>query len=533
VTMRRILVALALALAAAAVTPAQEAALGRTDFPTSGSAASQPYFLKGLLLLHSFEYPDAAEEFRKAEAADPGFAMAYWGEAMSYNHALWMQRDRDAARKALERLAPTRAERLAKAPTEREKLYLEAVEELYADGEKADRDRAYAAAMLRLHERYPDDLDAAVFYALAVMGTCEDQRDVATYMRAAAVIEEVFAKNPQHPGAAHYLIHCYDDPAHAPLGMRPARVYATIAPAAVHALHMPSHIFFASGMWEDAVASNEASWKASVERAQRRSLGAGEHSFHALSWLEYAYLQLGRWREARATLATMEADEKADPTSRGSDSLDGMRAAWIVETRRCGDGVMPPASATAARDQFVRGVCALDAGDRAAAGTALAALEAPVPAVDGGHAHGGSMTTYGKEHAAAAVASVLHTELEAMLALARGEKAEAVILAAGAARAEDALTFEFGPPAVVKPAHELSGEILLAVGRPEDARREFEISLAHNPGRWLSLLGLARACAAAGDTAASRAAYARLKAQWSHADADVLGRAEAASVPAR
>ena len=278
--------------------------LGSIEFATSGSPAAQQRFLKGALLLHSFEYPDAADEFREAQRVEPGFAMAYWGEAMTYNHPLWMEQDRDAARKALERLAPTKEARRAKAPTERERMYLDAVEALYGDGEKEARDREYAAAMRRLHERFPDDLDAASLYALALLGTCERKRDTAVYMQAAAVAEEVFAKNPRHPGAAHYLIHCYDDPVHAPLGMRAARVYSKIAPAAVHALHMPSHIFFAMGMWEEAVASNEQSWAASVERAKRKGLSASDHSFHALSWLEYAYLQLGRRSDARRTLSS-------------------------------------------------------------------------------------------------------------------------------------------------------------------------------------------------------------------------------------
>src|SRR5262249_13975807 len=237
-TRRRALLT-AVSIAAAVVARGQPAALGRTDFPTSGSPAAQEPFLRGALLLHSFEYSDAAEAFRKAQAAQPGFAMAYWGEAMTYNHPLWSEQDRDAARRALERLAPTPAERLAKAPTPREKMYLEAVEALYGEGDRAARDRAYAEAMRRLHERFPDDLDAEAFYALALLGTTEGKRDFAVYMKAAALVEDVFAKNREHPGAAHYLIHCYDDPVHAPLGMRAARVYAGFAPAAVHALHMP------------------------------------------------------------------------------------------------------------------------------------------------------------------------------------------------------------------------------------------------------------------------------------------------------
>jgi tetratricopeptide (TPR) repeat protein len=507
---------------------AQEPVLGRTDFPASGSAAAMPHFLRGLLLLHSFEYADAAEEFREAGRLDPGFAMAFWGEAMTYNHPLWMERNRDAAVRALERLAPTRAERRAMAPTEREKLYLDAVEELYAEGDKVDRDRAYAEAMRGLHEKNPDDLDAAAFYALALLGTCEDKRDVATYMQAAAVLEDVFAKNPQHPGAAHYLIHCYDDPVHAPLGMRPALVYASIAPSAVHALHMPSHIFFASGMWEASVASNEASWKASVERAARKGLGAGDHSFHALSWLEYAYLQLGRWREARADLATMQTDAEAAAGERTATSLSFMRAAWIVETRRCDGGVLPPASATAPRDHFVRGMCALGSGDRASAQAELDALRIAAPAGEDRHGHGTPAAAYAGK-GGAAVGRVLALELEALMALARGETDVAAARALDAVSAEDAMSFEFGPPVVVKPAHELSGEILLAASRPSEARREFEASLARNPGRALSLLGLARAQVAAGDTAEGRQVYARLAAQWTRADADLPWRSEVLS----
>jgi hypothetical protein len=433
--------------------------------------------------------------------------------------------------KALERLAPTSEQRIARAPTEREKMYMETAEELWADGEKADRDGAYAEAMRKLHERFPDDLDAAAFYGLALLGTCEEHRDVRVYMEAAAIEEEVFAKNREHPGAAHYLIHCYDDPVHAPLGMRAARVYATIAPDAVHALHMPSHIFFASGMWEEAVASNEASWKASVERAERKNLPAGDHSFHALSWLEYANLQLGRWREARSQLATMESDAKADPGEMTSSSLSAMRASWIVDTRRC-EGLVPPASATAPRDEFVRGLCALDSGDHAGARAAVKALGEPAEVgKDEAHMHGGSGSSYAR--GGASVGRILGLELQSLLAFGGGNREEGLRLASEAAAAEDTMSFEFGPPVVVKPAHELSGELLLAAGKPADARREFETSLSHDPGRALSLLGLARAEAAAGDAVASKETSAKLAKQWSRADPDVKNRAEVLAAAGR
>jgi tetratricopeptide (TPR) repeat protein len=503
------------ATAVAAPSVAQE--LGSIEFPTSGSPAAQAHFLRGALLLHSFEYPDAGEEFREAQRLEPGFAMAYWGEAMTYNHPLWMEQNREAARKALERLAPTAEARRTKAPTEREKMYLDAVEILYGEGEKEARDRDYAAAMRRLHERFPEDLDAASLYALSLLGSCERKRDTAVYMKAAAVAEEVFAKNPRHPGAAHYLIHCYDDPVHAPLGMRPARVYAKIAPAAVHALHMPSHIFFAMGMWEEAAASNEQSWAASLDRAKRKNLSAADHSFHALSWLEYAYLQLGRRADARRILSLMEADAKEGGETT-SESLDAMRAVWIVETADCS---MPPRpEASRARDRFARGVCALGAGDAAGARRELDAMRAGTPEKPDAHAHAGMGY---RESRDGEIAAVLAKELEAKLAAGSGDLAGAARLASEAAAAEDAMTFDFGPPPVVKPAHELAGEMLLAASRPADARKEFDAALAHAPGRSLSLLGLVRSADASGDVAAARDARARLASNWRHADSGVPG----------
>jgi hypothetical protein len=528
-SLRERLLALALgAVASAAAGQPSASELGRIDFPTSGSAPAQQAFLRGVLLLHSFEYEDAAEEFRNAQKIEPSFAMAYWGEAMTANHPIWMDRDRDAARSTLERLAPTAAERLGKAPTAREKAYLDAVEILYADGEKAERDRAYADAMGRLKERFPEDLEAASFYALALLGTCEGRRDVSTYMKAAAVAEEVFAKNPEHPGAAHYLIHSYDDPVHAPLGMRAARVYAKIAPAATHALHMPSHIFLASGMWDEVVSSNEASWKASVDRAERKSLGPDAHSFHALSWLSYGYLQQGRYEDARRTVALMEADASGAGSARARSALVAMRAAYRVETGRW-PGEAPGAAAAdgssvPALDLFVRGLDAVESGDRQAADRALSKLAAGAPADDSYHSHGGDSKPDVSPRPT--TDEVLRKLLEAKVQFAAGHRDRAIALAREAAANEDAMTYEFGPPDVVKPSHEMLGEMLLAAGRPGEARVEFDASLARAPGRARSLLGLARSAAAEGRREESEEAFAKLREVWKRADAGVAGLAE-------
>lgn len=500
--------------------------LGRIDFATSGSPEAREHLLRGVLLLHSFEFGDAAEEFRQAQKIEPGFAMAYWGEAMTFNHPLWMEKDNEAARKVLDRLAATAPERRAKAPTEREKMYLDAVEALYGKGkgDKAADDRAYAEAMRRLHEKFPEDQDAAAFYALSLLSTCEGKRDVAVYMKGAAIAEEVFAKNPLHPGAVHYLIHSYDDPVHAPLGMRAARVYAKIAPAAGHALHMPSHIFFASGMWEEATASNEAAWKASLDRAERKSLGPDEHNYHALFWLEYSYLQMGRYADARRVLSTMEEDAKKSGSDRAKSHRAMMRAAYVVETRRFDGDVARALSEDGERGValFAEGFAAAAKADRDRAGTALAAI-GKEPA--GGH-HGGSGYAMGRASGAGADA-IMKKELEALLASLGGDRDRGLALAKEAAAAEDAMSFEFGPPSVVKPAHELLGEMLLNAGNAAEGRAEFERSLAHAPERALSLLGLARAASKAGDRAAAQDAYRRLAAVWRRADPDLPELAEA------
>ncbi len=511
-------------LAAAGPAAAQASNLGKIDFPNSGAAAAQEPFLRGVLLLHSFEYEDAREAFQEAQKADPGFALAYWGEAMTYNHPLWREQDRDAALKALERLAPTAAARLAKAPTPREKGYLSALEILYADGDKLERDLAYSEAMRGLREKYPDDLDAASFYALSILGTTQGERDFAVYMRAAAVAEEVFAKNPQHPGATHYLIHSYDDPVHAPLGLRAARVYARIAPAASHAQHMISHIYVALGDWDAVEDANVKAFAVSEDRARRKGLPAHVRSHHALHWLEYAYLQQGRYREARQTLDLIEADARSSGSTGARWYFAAMRAAYVVQT---GDSKNVPSgidtkgiglSATAA-DLFAIGYAAWRDGDPEGISRALAQLRASrenAPEASSHHHASWSALNTPRDLAVAAIAE---KELQALLSWHGGEKEKALGLLQEAAAAEDALPVEFGPPDVVKPPHELLGEFLLQLGKAKEAQQQFELALKRTPRRSPTLLGLARAADQAGDRDTADMAYAELRQIWQKADA--------------
>ena len=217
--------------------------LGSLEFPNSGAREAQKDFLQGVLYLHSFEYTHAADAFGRAQEVDPEFMLAYWGEAMSYTHPVWNQQDVDKAREVLARYGPDRDARGMKTQANRERMYLDAIEILYGEGGKAQRDTLYADAMLRLVEAVPEDLEAKVFYSLALLGLSQGDRHVPTYLRAAEYSKEVFGQNRNHPGAAHYIIHAFDDPEHAPLGLPMALAYSKIAPAAAHAQHMTSHIF--------------------------------------------------------------------------------------------------------------------------------------------------------------------------------------------------------------------------------------------------------------------------------------------------
>jgi tetratricopeptide (TPR) repeat protein len=483
----------ALAFLIAGPAPAQGPKLGTVDFPTSGGAAAQEHFVRGVLYLHSFEYPSAAEAFRQAQDVDSGFALAYWGEAMTYNHPLWNEWDDAAARGALARLAPTPAARRAKAPTERERLYLDAIEALWVEGPKPQRDTAYHRAMERLVHAFPEDDEARAFYALATLGLSGTTRVFASYMRAAATVQPVFDRNPDHPGAAHYLIHAFDDPVHAPLGLPAARAYSAIAPDAAHAQHMTTHIFLALGMWDDVVAQNTVA-------AEQTGWGPG----HYTAWLGYGLLQQGRFADAEAHLARARREMPREARAGPRGYLIAMRAHHVINTERWIDASLAwELEATGAWalspaiDGFVRGYAALRRGDRAAARGRLAAMAMP----GGGDGDGPA-------------ARALRLALEAAIAHDAGDGEAAVRLLREATVIEDGMPPEFGPPDIVKPTHELLGEVLLSLDRPAEAQREFERALELAPKRALSLRGLFRAATAAGDAAKAEWAARTLREIW-------------------
>ncbi len=324
---------------------------GSITFPTSGAPAAQEAFLTGVKALHNFQFDEAAVAFQQAQKADAQFALAYWGEAMSHNHPLWAQQDLDKAKAALERLAPTHEARLALAKLPKEKAFLEAMQALYyGPGDKLARDIAYSAALGRMYEQWPDDDEIGTFYALSLLGTVRPgDTGYRRQALAASIAEAIFAKNPNHPGAAHFIIHSFDDPDHAPLALNAANAYAKIAPSAAHALHMPSHIYVQRGMWQQVVDSNVVAYKAAVDLNAKLKLAEGREDFHTLGWLSYANLMLGKFDESKKNVESAKAAADRNPSNAGiRDGYLGMRARHIQETGQWEKLDLPAAAAPAA-----------------------------------------------------------------------------------------------------------------------------------------------------------------------------------------
>ena len=491
---------------------------GDIAFANSGSKAAQAPFLEGLALLHDFEYERAAGAFRRAETADPSFAMAYWGEAMTHNHGIWMEQDLPAARAVLSKLGSTPDARRAKTGTARERAYLGALEILYGDGTKEARDFRYADAMQVVHATYPSDVDATAFYALSLLGTCHSGRDFAVYMKAAALLEVVYPSHLRHPGVLHYLIHSYDDPIHAPLGRRAAERYGALAPDAPHALHMTSHIFLALGMWDDVITANLqaiAAGNAYTSHHGHAPKGCG----HYPTWLMYGYLQEGRSAAAVDMIAVCRQSATAlpattpasfDPDRSAISSYVYMRLLQVVETGNASpieslNGSSSGNESPAFFAAYADAVTALRIGDLPQLNAAVATLaQRQVPLLSQ-LAAGGDEARTDRESV-----NVIVNQMSAVARIRSGDTEGGLVSLRKAADAESAMAMEFGPPMVALPSWELLGEELLRAQKPADAERAFRNALARAPGRTRSLRGLLQSEQLTGDTAGAAATQLEL-----------------------
>jgi tetratricopeptide (TPR) repeat protein len=495
-------------------------AIDRVAFATSCSPAAQIDFEKGIALLHSFWYEEATKRFDAAAATDPACAMAHWGHAMSLFHLLWEVPDTAVRRQALSALESARK---AGSASPRERAYIEALATYFelkpkppADTATSDdRIHAYRDAMARVSSAFPDDDEAKIFYALAIISaapggdtTFKEER------RADAILLPLAQKYPTHPGVMHYIIHANDNPVLAPLALDASRRYAQLAPAIPHAQHMPSHIFIRLGLWDDVIPSNAlATESGTVYEHQEHMDGEWWHNLHTMDFLQYADLQEGRDRDAQAiTEKTARIEKLAGFTDQSF--LRGMQAFFparqFFERGQWQEAahfrLNFPTDSTMTWPQttiaFTNAVGAARAGDPASARIAIARIDSIRGAL-----------AQRQDTAGARITGNLYTAASAWLQLALGNRDEAARLAHQAATNENDAA---ETPLV--PAAELEGELLLAIGRPADARRAFELALRRTPNRARSLFGAGSASAKMGDAAAARRYYSQYVAQMAHGD---------------
>ena len=486
-----------------------------------------------MLLLHSFEYDDAIDAFREAERLDPGFAMAYWGEAMCFNQPLWFNENLEKARDALRRLEVARR---ARPVTAREGGYIDAVERLFGAGDKAARDHAYADRMRELAHAYPNDDEAAAFEALALLalippGQADDRRS----LEAGAIASAILMRNGQHPGAAHYALHAYGDSQHAAIGLDAARIYARIAPASSHARHMPSHVFLPLGMWDEAAASDESAFAASVDSVRRRGLSPGQLDLHSLSWLHYEYLQQGRFAKARTLLQPIEQALAAAPAAGGHAHVESeigrgfggvaleserasMRARFVVES---GEWRQMEGGTTFDNvdELFALGLASVKLGDTP---RAQAALE-----------HMGKAIEVAPDADNRQLAGIMQLELEGASRAAAGDRRAALVALERAATFERQRPRPHARPYPLKPAVELYAETLLDAGDARAAVAQFQASLVRTPRRARSMIGLARAADAANLGDEARRAAREFLEMWRLADTGRPELAEARAILTR
>ena len=516
------LLTVAIFLACPGLSNAQAEKLGDVIFPTSArSQEAQGHFLRGVKYLHSFGFEEALEAFQAANKIEPDFVLAYWGETLSSNDPLQIERDAESPRKALARLGATPAARIAMASTDLEKGFLTAVEIRFGEGSASERVFAYAEAMERLVAQYPEVTEARAFYSIALLGTVPYISSTwgaeSTYIvriKAGALALEIFNEYPNHPGAAHYITHAFDDPIHAPLALKAAKRYARIAPDAAHALHMPSHIFIQHGMWPEVVASNIDSYQAANNLWQQRSGFTDSKRFfndirvfHALDWREYAYLQQGDYASARKDIDLVRPVVEMTKVPFMKTGTGHMTARYIIETEQWEKH--PVTADTPPAEMFATGMSAIKTGDMATAKQVESRLKA-----------------LHEEKQDEPITAIFYNEILALIHLKDGQTDEALSRIKTAAEIEVSMGLPSGPVNPIKPAHELYGEILLELNQSEEAAIQFKVSLQRTPNRTRSLLGLARA-SKDNDRKTARQCYEALLANWkSQTDSPALQEAK-------
>ena len=499
--------------------------LGRVNFIVSCNPQAQKQFNRAVAWLHSFEYEEAEKAFTEATVTDPRCAMGHWGVAMSNYHPIWAPPSPAELQKGSSAVDKAKA---IGAKTPRERDYIAAIEAFYKASDKLDhrtRTFAYSDAMKQLHLRYPSDREAGVFYALTLIATgmMSNDKSYAREKEAAQILNRVLAREPQHPGVAHYLIHSYDYPALASLALPAARSYAKIAPASAHAQHMPSHIFTRLGLWEEAIRSNlDAKAAAKAYAVRHHMSGAWDEQLHAMDYLAYAYLQRAQDKEAWGVLDELNKIQKVEPENfKVAYSFAAIPARYALERRQWEEAAKLTLRAgnlksfpwqgfrwAEAHTHFARAIGAARSGDTASARQEIAELAAIREA----------LVEVKGDYDWAKQVDIERQVAAAWLEYAEGKHEESLRLMRAAAELDDATDKHPVTPGAILPAREQLGELLLELKQPSAALQEFETSLRSTPDRFNGLYGAARSAKLAADQNKARTYFGKLVALAHDAD---------------
>lgn len=488
--------------------------LGKVSFVVSCSPEAQKQFNRAVAILHSFGYEEAAIAFAETSKTDPDCAMAFWGIAMTYYHPIWAPPNPEELNKGKEAMEKAKS---GGKGTERERAYISALDVFYTDYEKTDhrtRAKAYSNAMKHVAEKYPDDSEATIFYALALRGTAPpNDKTYAIEKQSAEILNEVLKKEPEHPGISHYIIHDYDYPALAELALPAAKAYAKIAPSSPHALHMPSHIFTRLGLWQDSIESNIASAKSAVEHVQKLHPGAGSFDqLHAMDYLMYAYLQIGQDQQAKNILQEMNTIHSLDQNQfAAAYAFAAIPVRYSVERGQWADAAkvmvgpswfpwknFPWAESIV---YFGRAIGAARSGDVVQAKQDLLRLEV---------LHQVCMDSKNPSYDWATQIEIQQKAAAAWIAFAEKKNDAALTLMQAAADLEDSTDKHPVTPGSVIPTRELYGDLLMELHRPADALIQYEKSLETAPNRFYALGGAAKAASLSGDESKACAYYKKL-----------------------
>jgi len=496
--------------------------LGQVNFPVSCSAETRQPFNRAIALLHSFWYEEAEKAFAEVTEIDPNCAMGDWGIAMSYYHPVWQPPTPTELRKGL--AAVERAKSIG-AKTEREKDYIAAIEAFYKDSDKLDhrkRSLAFEKGMEQVYRRYPEDREAAIFYALSLLGTAPPtDKSYTNQKKAAEILNEVSLKEPEHPGVVHYIIHSFDYPELAYLALPAARSYAKIAPSSPHALHMPSHIFTRLGLWQESIQSNLASAAAARNWVAKAHPGAASFDeLHAMDYLAYAYLQGAQDRNAKEVVDEISGITQVDQENfAAAYAFAAIPARYAMERSRWDEAAalkVHPIAFPWDRFPYAEAIIYFS---RAMGGARTGNLSAARKDIEKLASLERVLVEARNDYWARQV-EIQRQVASAWLALAEGRREKAIELMRVTADLEDSTDKHPVTPGAIAPARELLGEMLLELNQPAQALKEFEASQRVDLNRFRSLYGAARAAELAGDLEKARTYYSKLNFLCQYADTE-------------